>query len=374
MHIGQRIVAGLLVGAGLLMAAFAGGPALAQDDDFCTTYAYEALEASKQHRDNQCGGDLTNYSLNEADHYRICMSWGAEAMKYATQATNTRAQDFYNCKANAAGVAAIDLGHTEYENDYPRPGDKFGFCSNYAFWATTQRGVAVREGCGFSEASGRWGEAFNLHRAWCMGLNPGDGGALSGEINNRTNELVQCQLTIKDMNPIGKSADECVAANARCSNRFGNDPNLIAAQCTPQFQVCMGDVQRREAEFAADMDPFGKDEAECVASSQRCEARVRAALTGPFADAEIQKQCTPLLQVCLASAQGLITPPPDEDERTGVIKQPAKIYATKDYQGDNGELDTGDQVTIIGTCPDPDYDSCEITAPVAGFIDFKDLE
>jgi hypothetical protein len=251
-----RIVLGLLAGAGLL-AAFSTSSALAQDEEFCRTYAYEAVEAAKQHRNSQCGGDLTKYSLNEADHYRVCMYWGADAMKYATRETNTRAQEFYNCKAEQAGVAAVDLGHTEYENDYPRPGDKFGFCSNYAFWATTQRGVSLQQGCNFSEESGRWGESFNAHRDWCMSLNFYDAGALSGEINNRTNELVQCQTAAAT--PIvpgfgfgdvtGKTQEQCLASYGTCeatavSYGPANAPGIVASECTPRLNVCMNEAVR----------------------------------------------------------------------------------------------------------------------------------
>mgnify|MGYP000521767591 CR=1 FL=1 len=348
MRIGTRIAASLLVCAGLL-TAFSMSPAIAQDEDFCRTYAYEALEASKQYRDSQCGGDLTKYSLNEADHYNVCMSWGAEAQKYASQSTNARAQEFYNCKAEQAGVAAIDLGQTEYENDYPRPGDKFGFCSNYAFWATTQIGVAEQQGCGFSEESGRWGQSFNLHRDWCMGLDPGDGGALSGEINNRTNALVQCQVIIDDRDPSGKSADECLAANARCEIRmkaYGvNASAMIAAECTSRLNACMGDFQRRTAEFAQDMDPFGKTEGECFASNLRCEARIRGMLTGPLADAEIQKQCAPILQTCVASATGLIPAPDPGDGETQRVKLDVRFY--QDGNDTNKDVRAGTEVVLV---------------------------
>jgi hypothetical protein len=95
---GRKIASGLLLGAGLLLAAFAGGPAVAQDEDFCRAYAYQALDAAKGHYDSQCGGDENGrYSLDVGFHYSTCMGWGGEAMKWAARETNIRSQAFYNC-------------------------------------------------------------------------------------------------------------------------------------------------------------------------------------------------------------------------------------------------------------------------------------
>jgi hypothetical protein len=171
------------------------GSAPAQDEDFCRAYAAATVEAAKLHYTNQCGGDENGrYSLEESFHYDWCRGLGADAMKWAVRETNIRAQNWYNCVARQHGVEPFDMGHTEYENDYPRPGSKFNFCSNYAFWVTAQRARAVNLGCDVSAS--RWAESFNFHRDWCMGLAPSDAKFMSSEINARSWELMQCQRAV----------------------------------------------------------------------------------------------------------------------------------------------------------------------------------
>ena len=334
MRLGRKIISGLLVCAGLLLAAFAAGPAQAQDEDFCRAYSYAAIEAAKAHFTNQCGGDENGrYSLDLGFHYNTCMGWGGEAMKWATRETNIRSQAFYNCKAQKAGVAAFDLGHTEYENEYPRPGDKFGFCSNYAFWVAAQRAAASRQPCNLSGLNGRWDESFNFHRDWCMGLAPQDAFWMSVGNNDRAAQTVQCQA-----------------------------------------EVALANNQSNAIQLEEEMRVTGKTIPECQSSNQRCEARAIAmgALNSPGI---IATECAPRLQVCIGNAVAELTKDetdddPDEDVRT-VGANGTTVYEDENATKETGDyLEAGQQVTVVG-CPNW---SCQISAPVEGFVDGGDLE
>src|SRR5687768_10886722 len=197
---GSETKMGKLILAAMAFVGLAGmaGAALAQaEEDFCRAYAAATVEAAKLHYTNQCGGDENGrYSLDESFHYNWCKGLAAGDVKWAIRETNTRAQNWYNCVAKQHGVKPIDLGHTEYENDYPREKEKFNFCSNYAFWVTKQREVAINQGCNIPTdrwADDRWAESFNFHRDWCMGLAPPDAKFMSSENNARSWELMQCQ-------------------------------------------------------------------------------------------------------------------------------------------------------------------------------------
>ncbi len=176
----------------LLVAGYSGG-ALAQNEDFCRVYAYEALDAAKAHYDSQCGGDENGrYSLDLAFHFNACMGWGGEALKWASSETNIRSHAFYQCKAQQAGVVPFPAQTTGYEA--PRKATKRNFCGNYAHWALIQRQQASQQPCNMSGQNGRWDETDGFHREWCMGLEFYDAGQMSSEINTRSKQIVACQV------------------------------------------------------------------------------------------------------------------------------------------------------------------------------------
>lgn len=170
-----------------------------------------------------------------------------------------------------------------------------------------------------------------------------------------------------DLNVVGKSPQQCEESNSRCSNRmqvYGADAALqIQLQCTPRFQACMGNAVAALNQLEANLEVTGDTPEQCFAASRDCETSMMAQGLNANDAAGV---CTPRYQACMANLGG--GGGGGGDVRT-VGAGGTTVYEDPDAKKEKDYLDPGVKVTVVG-CPNW---SCEITAPIAGFVDENDL-
>ena len=199
------------------------------------------------------------------------------------------------------------------------------FCNGYADRAATAAVEAQQLNCGFEAEAGRWSTDPTTHRNWCVYQFQQAGGVANklvaatnlvneaeaiatGRVDMCRSDSAAAQQAVAEQvayerQVTGKTMAECQQSNTTCEARFLS-PAVIAAQCTPYFQMCMNNAAAAQQAFAEQIayerQVTGKTAAQCQESNA---LRINRVANLPD---QIQSQCAPYFQQCMTNAAAAV--------------------------------------------------------------------